>query len=115
MSATYPSLAANPSGSFQKPVEDLVTDQWPNGNTRGRSYYTAGKYEWQLLHDILSDANRATLKAFYDANRLLTFDYVSPWDGITYHNVGFLAPIEYKGRDSSTLYWDVTVKLRQMF
>lgn len=111
----YPSFGFDPGRSRQQPVDDLVVDQWPNGSSRGRSYFTPGKMEWTLYHDLLSDANRATLKAFYDANKLLpAFDFVSPWDGVTYHNVGFIPPPpEYIPLKSSSLFWDVKVFLRQ--
>lgn len=109
---TYPSFAIDTKGSKQQPIEDLVVDQWPNGNSRGRSFFTTGKYGWVILHGVLADADRVTLKAFYDANRLLTFDFVSPWDGVTYHNVGFTKPPDYERLPG--LYWNVKLELRQM-
>lgn len=113
MTTTYPAFVIDAKNSSQRPNEDLVVDQWPNGNSRGRSYFITGKYVWQLYHGVLADANRATLKAFYDTNRLLLFDYVSHWDAVTYHNVGFIAVPDYITRTEGTAFWDVKVQLRQ--
>lgn len=112
MTTTYPAFGVDAKKSSQQPVEDLVVDQWPNGASRGRSYFTPGRYKWTLVHDVLADADRATLKAFYDTNRLLLFDYVSPWDGVTYHNVGFVTPIDF-GERLPGLFWNPKVQLRQ--
>jgi hypothetical protein len=107
----YPVLATS-TGSKQQPIEDLVVDVWPNGAARGRSYFTSGRYAWDLVHGVISDADRQTLQTFYVANRLLMFDYVSPWDGVTYHNVGFVKPPEYVRLPG--LWWTVKTSLRQM-
>lgn len=111
MPATYPSYAIDAKGSTQQPIEDLVTDQWPNGSSRGRSYFTPGLYTWDILHGVLSDANRATLKTFYDTNRLLLFNFTSPWDSVTYQNVGFIAPPTYEFLPGA--FWNVKIKMRQ--
>lgn len=118
MPASYPNTQPNfgvdiPKGSVQLPVEDLVVDQWPNGNIRGRSYFATGKYKWTLIHTPLADADKVTLKTFYDTNKLLTFDFVSPFDAVTYHNVIFAAPPDYKRLAGPN--WIVTVQLQQAF
>lgn len=110
--ATYPNFPVNLIQSRQQPIEDLAIDVWPNGSARGRSYYTTGRYAWELYHGVLADADKVTLKAFYDANRLLSnISYVSPWDSVTYTGVMFAAPPEYIRLPGP--YWDVKVKLRQ--
>lgn len=114
MTTTYPAFGADPKNSTQQPNEDLVVDQWPNGARRGRSYFTPGKYQWTLDHNVLADADKITLKTFYDTNRLLLFDYVSPFDGVTYHNVGFLGPPGYT-RGPAGAFWEVKVSLAQFF
>jgi hypothetical protein len=110
--STVPNFGVNVQNSRQQPIEDLVIDTWPNGSARGRSYFTTGRYSWELYHGTMADADRATLKTFYDTNRLITFSFVSPWDGVTYTNVIFAAPPEYIRLPG--LYWDVKVKLRQI-
>lgn len=113
--ATYPSTQPNFGaylpGSAQQPVDDLVIDGWPNGNVRGRAYVSVGKYKWVILHRPLADADKVTLKTFYDTNRLLTFDFVSPFDGVTYHNVIFTATPKFDRLAGA--YWAVTVEMRQ--
>lgn len=115
--ATYPSTVPNfgvdPKGSAQMPIDDLQVDVWPNGRSRGRSYYPVGKYQWTLVHSIVADADKVTLKTFYDTNKLITFDFISPWDGVTYHNVIFGGPVKYERLPGP--YWAITVLLRQQF
>jgi len=111
--ATYPNLPILNKESEQQPVDAISVDEWPNGSARGRSYVTPGRYRWTIVHDKLSDADRATLKAFYDANRLrIDISFVSPWDGVTYTNCMFVDAPHYKRLDGPL--YDVTVKLRQI-
>ena len=92
----YPSLDTDTKDSKQQPIEDLVVDQWPNGNSRGRSYFTTGKYAWDLKHGVLSDANRITLKAFYDANRLLLRTNMAAGHGGASGRWDFLREVAFK-------------------
>lgn len=116
MPVVYPALSIpsiNTKGSKQLPVDDLVVDQWPNGSSRGRSYFTVGLKAWELLHGVIPDADRVTLETFYNTNKLILFDFVSPWDGVTYHNVGFVMVPDYERLPG--LLWNVKTKLRQFF
>jgi hypothetical protein len=111
--ATYPNLPIRNKDSEQQPVDAITVDEWPNGSARARSYIAPGRYRWTLVHDLLSEANKATLKAFYDANRLRTdISFVSPWDGLTYNNCMIVGLPDYKRLDGPL--YDVTVKLRQV-
>lgn len=111
--AGYPNFPITTKGSDQTPVDDLQVDEWPNGSIRARSFFSTGRYKWTLLHGVLADADRATLKAFYDANRLRTdISFTSPWDGVVYNNVMFTAPPKYERLPGA--YWNVTVALRQI-
>lgn len=111
--ASYPTFAISTKGSDQSPVDDLQVDEWPNGSIRARSYYSVGRWKWTLLHGVLSDANKVTLKTFYDTNRLRTdISFLSPWDNVTYNNVMFTAPPKYERLPGG--FWNVTVTLRQV-
>lgn len=108
---TQPAFGVDVKRSTQQPVDDLAVDEWPGGSVRGRSYITVGRYKWVLVHSPLADADKVTLKTFYDTNKLLTFDFISPWDGVTYHNVIFTGVPKYERLPGP--YWTVTVPLRQ--
>lgn len=109
----YPAYAVDTKGSSQDPVDDLRTDEWPNGSVRAQSFFSTGRYQWTLKHGVLSDANKATLKTFYDTNRLRTdVSFTSPWDGVTYNNIMFMAPPKYERLPGA--YWNVTIVLRQI-
>jgi hypothetical protein len=91
----YPNFATDTKGSKQQPIEDLVVDVWPNGSARGRSYFT-------VAGSIGAEARRSLRCRSRDAQGVLrreqaaAFDFVSPWDGVTYHNVGFVVPPDYE-------------------
>jgi hypothetical protein len=110
--ATYPNLPIDVEGSEQVPIDAIDVDEWPNGNARGRSYVTVGRYRWTLKH-IVAEADRATIKAFYDSNRLrVDVSYVSSFDGATYNNILITSPPEYKPMPGGN--WTVTVAMRQV-
>lgn len=104
--ATYPTLPTR-SGSDPKPATKIDIDRAEDGTARARSYGT-DKVEIPLNHPMLTAAQKATLAAFYTANRLIEFDYVSLGDGTTYSCL-FDGPITWQ-RDTSGRY-TATVKL----
>jgi hypothetical protein len=110
--ATYPNLPIDVEGSDQSPVDAIDIDKWPNGGLRGRSYITTGRRRWILKH-IVNDTDRATIKAFYDTNRLrVDVSYVSAFDGATYNNILITAPPDYKPMPGGN--WTVIVAMRQV-
>lgn len=80
--ATYPTLPTK-SGSDPRPVTGPDIDRAEDGTARARNY-GADKVEIQLTHPFMTAAQKTTLSAFYTANRLIKFDYVSLSDGVTY-------------------------------
>lgn len=81
-------MSAFPSLPWTLDSRERWTDQREvvtatNGARRGRSYQAAKTRAFDLDFKLLSDADKATLEAHYDAHRTLTFDFT--WrDGATY-------------------------------
>ena len=109
--STYPTFTYNPSQrSDEALLDDLQIDRASNGTPRGRAFYTAPKKVFTVVHEAMTSAERATLLAFYAANRLLTFDFVWAADGVTYICLFAAAP---KSTITSGTYWTVTTQMVQ--
>ena len=74
--ATYPTYPQHAS-STARLRDDIEIDRARNGSVRARAFYTAPKWEFEVIHAALTHAERTTLIAFYNANRLLPVDYAS--------------------------------------
>jgi len=95
--ATYPTLPTK-SGSDPKPATGPDIDRAEDGTARARSY-GLDKVDIPLNHPFMTAAQKTTLANFYNANRLIKFDYVSLSDGVTYSCL-FADPITWQ-RDSA--------------
>lgn len=79
--ATYPDLPTK-RGSDPEPLTKTNIDRAEDGTARGRNYGD-DKVKISVEHPYLTAAEKATLDAFYTANRLVPFDYLSPSDGVS--------------------------------
>jgi len=105
----YPTFTYNPSQSSEETLlDDLQVDRASNGSPKVRSFYTAPKKAFSVVHEGMTSAERATLLAFYSANRLSSFSFVWVADGVTYTCL-FSAPP--KSVITSGLHWTVTTQL----
>ena len=93
----YPTLPTA-YGSDPKPINGLSIDRAEDGTGRVRSFQSVDRADIPLTHRITA-AQKSTLDAYYSANRLLTFDYVSPPDGL-------LRTCVFSGAPSYRLYYD---------
>lgn len=107
--ATYPTLPTSP-GSDPEPINKIDIDRAEDGTARGRAY-GSDKHRMQLEHPWLTAAEKATLAAFYSANRLLPFDYVSPCDGVS-RAMLFSKPIAYRREVGQ--YWTAKVEAEEV-
>lgn len=78
--ATYPDLGFE-EGSIEDWADPLLLSTSRGGGTKGRRLQAGKKRLFRVLH-VLTAAERATLEAFYDANRAVSFDFA--WNGVTY-------------------------------
>jgi hypothetical protein len=80
---TYPDLPTD-YGSDPKPIAKtgIVIDRAADGTARSRSFGD-DKVQIPVKHPRLDATQKAMLDAFYAANRLLRFTYVSKTDGVS--------------------------------
>ncbi len=108
---TYPDLPTE-YGSDPKPIAKtgIVIDRAADGTARVRSFGDQ-KVQIPLKHPRLDAAQKATLEAFYTANKLLPFTYVSKTDGVsrTCFFAGMPAYTLEKGQR-----WNASVPMEQM-
>ena len=90
---TYPTLTTE-SGSDPTRLTKLSIDRAEDGTARVRSF-ASDKSALKLTHPWLSSADKATLDAFYAANRLLVFICISLADGVT-RNCVFVGAPQYR-------------------
>lgn len=110
--AAYPTFAYNPSqSSTEEMLDDVQIDRASNGAAKGRAFYTTPKMKFTVVHEGLSAAEKATLMAFYAANRALEVDFLWVADSVTY-TVIFSAPP--KPAITSGLHWSVTTFMEQV-
>ena len=108
--ATYPTLKTS-YGSDADPIKSIEIDRSEDGTARGRSTYAADKSTFKITHPSLDSTDKATLDAFYAANRLLEFGYTSPTDSATRSCI-FAEPIKYKRLFGN--YWDAEVMIEEV-
>jgi len=97
--------------SDPSPIKSLEIDRAEDGTARVRSFFAADKSQIKIDHPWLSVAQKSTLDAFYAANRLLSFDYLSPTDNITRECV-FAAPPKYERKYGE--FWSAEVQLEEV-
>lgn len=109
--ATYPTLTHAPSqASRERLIDDLQVDRATNGTPKVRALYTTPKKAFTVVHEFCTASEKATLDAFYSANRLLPITFVWAADGLTYTCLFAAAPVpEVK----PGLHWTITVDLIQ--
>ena len=80
-----------------------------NGALKVRKLYSTEKKQWDIEH-WLTDAQKATLETFYQANKVLNITVTTPDDGATY-TARFATAPTYTAQVS---YWVTTVKLMEV-
>ena len=91
--AAYPSLLTLRDSTEERDA-GIVPARATNGALRLRVMYPADKRSFEVRH-LLTSAERDTLEAFYQAEKLANVAYTWPADGVTY-TVRFVAPPQYR-------------------
>lgn len=107
--ATYPTLDTL-YGSDPEPISKPAIDRAEDGTARVRNYGN-DKVKIKLSHPWLNSTDKATLDAFYAANRLLTITYSTVSDGVSRTCV-FAAKPAYKREVGS--FWTATVLMEEV-
>lgn len=91
--AAYPRLLTLRESTEERDA-GIVPARATNGALKLRMLYPADKRTFEVRH-LLTTAERATLEAFYAAEKLADVAYTWPADGATY-TVRFVAPPQYR-------------------
>lgn len=84
---TYPSMQVDYDSTMSY-TDALQTERATNGGLRGRSFWSAPKRTFRLVHKSITLAQHATLMTFYGTYRATSFSFTWAHDGASY-SVGF--------------------------
>lgn len=93
--AAYPSLPITYESEEDR-IDGFVALRATNGKLKVRKLMAGEKNEWTIQHNLTS-AQRTTLENFYQANKLLTFDFTFP--NIGTFTCKFMTAPKYKSMD----------------
>lgn len=106
----YPTLPQN-AGSSESQLLGRQVDRATNGAVKARSLYAADKKVFDLKHMSLTDAQKATLTAFYATNALNSFEFVWAGDATSYTVIFGSNDFQFQ---STGLYWNISIQLVQV-
>lgn len=106
----YPNLP-QATASKEARLTGRQLDRATNGAPKVRSFYTAAKKEFAIVHPYISAAEKLALEAFIDANALTSFDFTWHGDNATYTCLLADKPPEYTPHTAGR--WSVVVYLVQ--
>lgn len=110
--AAYPSIPIMP-GAAEQDVENLIVQRAENGQPKVRLFSTPGSgRDFSIVHKCLTQTQRDTLRAHYQAHvGGPAFNFTS-WDGSTY-SVIYVAPPQFvpTGFVAGVMRYDAQVKL----
>lgn len=106
--STYPRFFTLNDSAYS-PENGMEPQRATNGTLRLRRLWAADKAAFEVGH-VLTAAEKATLDAFYTANKDLDVDYTWPVTGTT-HVVRFVAPPRYLKRGTR---FEVRVRLLEV-
>lgn len=109
---TYPSLPQALDSEMYL-IDDQTLDRAANGTGRVRAFFTAEKHGFRLSHKMITAAEKASLLAFYHANRVTPFYFVWADDGVTYTVVFKSAMPSIKPAGNGAVY-NATVVLEEV-
>ena len=70
--------------STEEVLTGVTLDRASNGVPKVRSFFTADKKVFNLVHPVCTNSEKTTLVAFYASNKLTSFTFVWAADGATY-------------------------------
>jgi hypothetical protein len=108
--AAYPQTIAQliKEGSEEYVKVTDVTES-DDGTPKIRVRSNTSKKIFEVAHHV-NDTDKATLIAFYEANKLVTFDFTYQMDGVSYSPCIFYGEPKIKAVDT---WWDITMYVRQ--
>lgn len=80
---SYPAIAQS-YDSKENRLTGRQLDRASNGTLHVRSFFTSQKKTFNIIHQLVTDDDKATIEAFYAANALNSFTFVWLADGASY-------------------------------
>lgn len=115
--ANFPNLTRKGSkaGFSEQHSKDAVSKaSKASGLPVRNKLHTFDPLSWAYQLKLVSEADLATLQAFYEDNKDVPFDWESPKDGNTYEVVFDAPPKEtIAGSDGTVTWYNVSLKLTQ--
>lgn len=81
--AAYPAIGVD-YGSSERTIDPLRTARALDNTLKASRVATGPKAAFMVVHDNLSNADKITLRTFYNTNRGVTLTFTWPADGATY-------------------------------
>lgn len=84
---TYPTLTINPSEPMGvKPEDSTIKSDFEAGYMQTRSRFTRKRKTFNIVYDLISDADKNTLEAFVETVKegSLSFDWTEPLTSTVY-------------------------------
>ena len=106
----YPTLVQS-YDSKEKRIGGRQLDRATNGTPKVRSFFSAEKKAWTLVHPDITAAEKATFEAFYSANSLTSFTFTWAADATSYTVLFDANEPTYTPRPGNR--WTITVDLVQ--
>jgi len=76
--------------------------------------FTFDPMTWKYSLKLVTNADKATLMTFYNANEDVPFDWFNPQDGNTYEVIFNMPPqCIMDGSDGTNIYWKIVLNLTQ--
>lgn len=112
--ANYPSSIVQEQSSKEPWRDPMELDYARSGGAKGRRLQAAKKRQFMVTHRHVTTAQRATLEAFYDANRSVTFTFAWNDAPATTYTVIFADKDGLDWDRDGPILWRVTVKLAEV-
>lgn len=115
--ATFPNLGRKGSKagySEQRSKEAVSIADKASGLPNVNKLFTFNALNWAYSLKLVSEADLATLEAFYEANSDIPFSWESPKDGNTYEVI-FTAPLKISiaGNRGTVTWYNIGLRLLQ--
>lgn len=109
--SSYPKLGQS-IASTETRLNGKIIDRATNGAVRARSYYSQDKKLFNVVHSVITTAQKAIIEDFYTANKDSDFDFMWVLDGNNYICMFADTPMNFEIINIG--YWNAEVFLMEV-